>query len=340
MAIEILKGKVNDSTLWYAQDMKDKSKWLHPISPSQQEEMLKALQFAKADNCTVDSMTKEKFPLPVLSAVLARLGHKLETGIGISVLRGIPLHNLSVEDTELLYAGITSHIGKMINQDTKGTLVGHVYDQGVSYESIEVRGYTTNAQLTPHCDSGDLLGLLCVRPAREGGINNFSCSMAIYNKLFETHPEFLISLYQGFHYNIRGNGPLGQNRDITSHRVPVFSFHQGKLSCRYNQKAILTAEELENSTPLSSLEKKAINYVAELAMQDEIRFDTYLEAGDLALINNNTVLHNRESFVDYDEADMKRLMMRQWINLPKARDLTFDFADHYNTGPRMGPAIH
>ncbi len=340
MSVEILKGKVNDSTLWYAKDLNDKSKWLHPLSSAHQDEIINALQFAKENASTIETMTREDFPLPQLSGVLARLGHKLETRVGISVLRGIPLQNMSVDEIELLYAGITSHIGKMINQDTKGTLVGHVLDQGVSYDNIEVRGYTTNAQLTPHCDSGDLLGLLCVRPAREGGVNNFSCSMAIYNKLYEMHPEFLMPLYRGFHYNIRGNGPMGHYRDITNHRVPVFSFHQGRLSCRYNQKAILTAEQLDNSTPLSCLEKMAINYVAELAMDDDIRFDTYLEAGDLALINNNTVLHNRGSFIDYDEADMKRLMMRQWINLPRARDLTFDFADHYNTGPRMGPAIH
>ena len=228
----------------------------------------------------------------------------------------------------------------MINQDTSGTLIDHVCDRGRSYDDISVRGYTTNAQLTPHCDSGDLVGLLCVRPAKEGGMNNISCAMAIYNEILKTHPEYLEPLYKGFYYNIRGNGPIGKYQDITSHRVPVFSFHDGMLSCRYNQKAILTAEELPNTEPLTHLEKDAINCVATLAMDDKIRFDVSFEAGDLAFLNNNTVFHNRGHFTDHDDPEKKRLLLRQWINLEEARELTFEFADHYNTGSRLGPAIH
>ena len=171
-------------------------------------------------------------------------------------------------------------------------------------------------------------------------MNNISCSMAVYNELLEHYPEYLEPLDRGFYYNSRGNGPLGEFRDVTSHRVPVFSFHKGKLSCRYNQKAILTAAELPGVPPLSGIEKDAINCVAELAMRDDIRFDVILEAGDLAFLNNNTVLHNRDHFVDFAEEERKRLLLRQWINLDHARELTFDFADHYNTGPRRGPAIH
>lgn len=339
MAHEILTGRLDDATVWYAKDMKAKNRWLHPVSPSQQEELLHALDTARQMHCTVATVTRENFPLPEYSRVLSRIAADVENGIGLRVLRGLPIAHLSVDEIELMFAGLTSHLGKMINQDTRGTLVGHVCDQGASYESIEVRGYTTNAQLTPHCDSGDLLGLLCVRPAREGGLNNFSCAMAVYNEILDTYPQYLLPLYRGFYYNIRGNGPEGKYRDITSHRVPVFIYHRGRLSCRYNQKAILTSQELDHSEPLSELEEDAVNCVAEMAMRDDIRFDTYLEAGDVALINNNTVLHNRAAFVDHDETEKKRLLLRQWINLDRARELPFHFADHYNTGPRRGPAL-
>jgi hypothetical protein len=263
----------------------------------------------------------------------------LDKGFGFSVLRGVPIQGLSIEDIEIIYAGITSYFGEMINQDTRGTLIDHVADRGGNYTDISVRGYTTNAQLTPHCDSGDLVTLLCVHPAKEGGVNNISCTMAVYNELVDAHPEYLEPLYTGFHYNIRGNGPVGPHKDITAHRVPVFSYYDDMLSCRYNQKAILTAEQLPGVDPLSDLEKDAINYVAELAMRDDIRFDIYLEAGDIAFLNNNTVLHNRGSFIDHDDPEKKRLLLRQWVNLENARELEEKFADHYNTGPRRGPSV-
>lgn len=340
MRAEPLMLKVSDETVWYAKDMQDRTRWMHELSSAEQEELLRAVDIAKRHDCTIGRIGRQDFPLPVLGAELARISQKLDKGAGFAVVRGIPLAGLSLEDIELLYAGVTSYLGTMINQDTRGTLIDRVYDQKKNYDDISVRGYTTNAQLTPHCDTGDLVSLLCVRPAKSGGLNNISCSMAIHNELIKAWPEFLEPLYRGFFYNIRGNGPVGEYQDITRHRVPVFSYHNGMLSCRYNQKAILTAQELARSQALSELEQQAVNKVAELAMRDDIRFDVHLEAGDLAFLNNNTVLHNRDHFIDHEDETKKRLLLRQWINLHNARELAPEFADHYNTGPRNGPAIH
>lgn len=338
--LEVLEGKVTDGTIWYTKDMQDNVSWLHPINTDQQTEILNALEVAKSCGATVETVDKETFPLPHFGELLSVMQYDLDKGFGFSVIRGVPIEGLSIEDSELLYAGITAHFGHMVNQDTQGTLIDHVCDRGADYSDISVRGYTTNAQLTPHCDSGDLVVLLCVNPAKEGGLNNISCTMAVYNELVETQPEYIEPLYRGFHYNLRGNGPVGEFQNITAHRVPVFSYHDNMLSCRYNQKAILTAEELPGVEPLSDLEKAAINYIAELAMRDDIRFDVQLQSGDIAFLNNHTVLHNRGSFVDYEEQENKRLLLRQWVNLDGARKLKNEFADHYNTGPRKGPAIH
>lgn len=340
MVVESFRHKVSDKTVWYARDMQDRANWLYELSSAQQQELLQALDAAKGNKCTTGKIGSKDFPLPAFGPELAEIGRKIDKGVGFTVLRGMPLAGLPLEDIELLYAGLTSHLGEMINQDTRGTLIDHVYDQKKSYDDISVRGYTTRAQLTPHCDTGDLVSLLCVRPAKQGGINNLSCSLAIHNELLESYPDYLEPLYRGFYYNIRGNGPEGKYQDITAHRVPVFSYHQGMLSCRYNQKAIITAQELPFSEPLSELEQQAVNKVAELAMRDDIRFDVHLEAGDLAFINNHTVLHNRDHFIDHEDESRRRLLLRQWINQHEARELTCDFADHYNTGPKKGPAIH
>lgn len=335
-----LRQKVADGTVWYARDMQNQTNWRYQLSANHQQELLRALSLAKNDDCTVEEIGREDFPLPTFAPALIDISHRLDKGAGFAVLRGIPLDGLTIEDIELLYAGLTSHLGEKVNQDTRGTLIDRVYDQNKNYDDISVRGYTTNARLTPHCDTGDLVSLLCVRPAKQGGRNNISCSMAVHNELIETWPNYLKPLYRGFFYNIRGNGPVGKYQDITSHRVPVFSYHKGMLSCRYNQKAILTAQELALTEPLSDFEKRAVNKVAELAMRDDIRFDVELEAGDLSFLNNNTVLHNRDQFTDHEDEAKKRLLLRQWINLHESRELAHEFADHYNTGPRRGPAIH
>jgi hypothetical protein len=163
--------------------------------------------------------------------------------------------------------------------------------------------------------------------------------MAIYNEILARYPEYLPPLYNGVHYNIRGNGPPLKYRDLTAHRVPVYSYYRGKLSCRFNQKAILTSELVPGAPALSQLEKDAVNKVAELSMRPELGFEILLEPGDLLLLSNYTVFHNRDAFEDWDEVERKRLLLRTWINIPNSRELTWEFADHYNTGPRQGPYV-
>ena len=277
--------------------------------------------------------------LPSLASQLADIGQELEFGRGVVLLQGLPLDGLSEAQCERLFGIVTTQMGELIVQDTAGTLIDRVEDRGRSYDDISVRGYTTNAQLTPHCDSGDFIGLLCVRPAQSGGINTLTSSVGIFNRIARRHPHLLPPLLRGFHYNIRGNGPPGPWVDVTAHRVPVFSVNAGRVSCRFNEKAIKTAAELPGVAPLTSLELEAVDKIVELASDPELMIDVALESGDLLLLSNHSVLHNRTAFVDSDQPGSARLMLRAWINIDYGRDLEDAFADHYNTGPKQGPFV-
>jgi hypothetical protein len=336
----ILRTPITDRSAWMGHELAGDTAWRHQLTKEEVDDLENALSVARDKGVRHEDVTTEDFPLPVLRPTLDRLQREVDNDRGVFLLKGVPVQNRSIEEIEVMYAGIAAHLGRRIVQDTSGTLIDHVYNRGASYESIAVRGYTTNAHLTPHCDSGDLVVLLCVRPAKSGGLNLLSSSTTIYNKILENHPEYLEALYNGFHYNIRGNGPPGPFQNITGHRVPIYSYHDGKLSCRYNQKAILTAEQLEGVEPLTDLEKAAINYVAEVANDPEVRAEVQLEAGDIVFLNNHYVLHNRTGFEDYEDPDQRRLLLRLWLNLDQARELTWEFADHYNTGPREGPHVH
>jgi len=330
---------VTDPSAWRRDDLKNDSSWIYSLESAERDEIEKAFSSLVEKKISHAEVKTGDFPLEHFGPTVSSLRDQIENGRGIAVLKGIPIAGKSVEDIELLYAGIAAHIGESIVQDTDGTLIDHVCDRGLSYDDISVRGYTTNAKLTPHCDSGDIVSLLCVRNAKSGGVNKLSSSIAIYNELLDSNPEYLDTLYEGFYYNIRGNGPPGQYVDMTAHRVPVYSFHQGKLSCRFNKKAILTSEQIDGVPPLTQEEKDAVNRVSELSMSDELSFDVLLEPGDLLLLCNHSVFHTRSAFEDWEEPERRRLLLRKWLNIPNARDLTWEFADHYNTGARQGPYV-
>jgi alpha-ketoglutarate-dependent taurine dioxygenase len=313
--------------------------WIYSLSERETAELESAYKKLVSVARRPADVTAEDFPLRMFGRLITAMRDQIEDGRGVTLLKGVPIGGKTVEQIELLYAGIAAHIGRMIAMDTRGTLVGRVQDSGSSYQDINVRGANTNAQLTPHCDSADILSLLCVRQAKAGGMNTLASSMSIYNELLAHHKEYLEPLYNGVHYNIRGNGPPMKYRDLTAHRVPVYSYYRGKLSCRFNQKAILTSEQVAGAPPLTQLEKDAVNKVAELSMLPELGFELKLEPGDLLLLSNYSVFHNRDAFEDWDEPARKRLLLRTWINIPNSRALTWEFADHYNTGPRQGPYV-
>ncbi|MBK8375596.1 MAG: TauD/TfdA family dioxygenase [Sphingomonadales bacterium] len=59
-------------------------------------------------------------------------------------------------------------------------------------EELEVAlAYETNAHLPFHTDGSDLVGLLCLRDARSGGLSSLVSSVACHNELARTRPDLL-----------------------------------------------------------------------------------------------------------------------------------------------------
>jgi hypothetical protein len=330
---------VADGSAWTRDQIQANRSWVYQVELAVGAELEDAIGAASSARHRRADLSAAEVPLPSAGELVSAVLEQLEHGRGMALMRGVPVQGRDIGDCELLYEVLAAHLGTSIVQDTEGTLTDHVADRGLSYDQISVRGYTTNAQLTPHCDSGDIVALLCIHPAKSGGVNTLSSSLAVYNEILRFHPDLLEPLYRGFYYNIRGNGPPGPYHDITSHRVPVYSFHRGRLSCRFNQKAILTAEQLPGGPTLTEIEKRAVNTVAELSMDSRFSVDIPLAPGDLLLLCNHTVFHNRSSFEDGEEPHEKRLLLRKWINVAEGRELTLDFGDHYNTGIRQGPYV-
>jgi hypothetical protein len=265
---------------------------------------------------------------------------ELENGRGFVLIRGIPIDRYDEPTLCRLYWGIAVHLGDMISQNARGDLIGRVEDQGVDINAVNARGYTTNAGLHPHNDSADLVGLLCVRQARQGGESTIASAMAIYNEILASHPEYLDVLYRGFHYDVRGEGVTGASKEVTRNRVPVYSYFDGRLSCRYNKRAIETAAE-KMGQPLTDLEQAAIGLIASLTLDPAMRLSFRLQPGDLQLLNNHMILHARSNFLDWPERDRRRLLLRLWVNRREGegRQLAPEFANRYNTGHRQGVAV-
>ena len=63
---------------------------------------------------------------------------------------------------------------------------------GTDPSQAGVRPYTTSAAHGVHTDNSDIVGLLCVRDAMEGGLSQWTSSIAIHNALLRMGREDLV----------------------------------------------------------------------------------------------------------------------------------------------------
>ena len=324
---------------WTRADYESNEDWVVHLSRDEADEVLAACEQVRAKGLKAFEFGKDDFPLPKLSHTLDGVLDTLENGRGFCVLRGIPLDDLASDDDTLyaLYWGLGEYLGVSITQNRRGQRIAEVRDSGDLY-TPNVRGYSTTARLYPHSDASDVVGLLCIQPAKKGGESCIASGIAIHDYIVEHHPEYLDVLYRGFYHSMRGEGVNGDLNEVTDNIIPVFSLFEGKLSCHMNRRLIVEGADKMGVT-LTDLEMEAVDCVNDLALDDRFRFDMDFRRGDLQLLNNHIIVHSRQSFEDFDEPDKKRRLLRLWKNVPNGRPLAPEYADRTNGGPRGGMRV-
>ncbi len=337
--MEILKHPVTERSAWMAADWAGDDSWIFRFSRTQLAELEAASQDVRRRKLAAGEFGKDDFPLPTLEPRLEEIQEELENGRGFVLLRGLSTDDYDVDSLKILYWGIGAHLGEAISQNAKGDLICHVTDLGFDYDRLNVRGYTTGAALAPHTDSpSDVVGLLCVHPAKSGGTSVIASAVSIYNRILRDRPEYLEVVAEGFHHDLRGEGPTGEDSEITENRIPVFSYFAGRLSCNFNSKTALSVPA-KTDVPLSALQHQVMDYVEALAARPEFRIDMDFQPGDIQFLHNYSVMHWRTAFTDHPEPERKRLLLRLWLNLPNGRPLAPEFSHRFNVGPRQGVPV-
>ncbi len=356
MAPTMLTEPVRIPAAWKGADLERDRSWIRHLTPAEIADLDAAVAAARASGAAGKRvLAREDFPLSVLDKTLEAALEELTEGRGIVLLRGLPVERYDGDDLLLLWRGIGAWLGEAVSQNAKGEMVSFVTEGGAVTKNARgrliplipeggvvpyhadpnQRGYRTRSELRPHNDSADLVGLLCVHPAKSGGLSTVVSSMAIFNEIVEKYPQYLEPLFTGYHYDVRGEGATGSTSEVTRHKVPVYSWFAGRLSCRFNVRTIETAQ-IKMGKPLSELELEAVRCVERLAMSPELRFDLTLQQGDMQILNNLVTLHARTDYEDWPEPERKRMLLRLWLNLRDGPPLAPEFADRYNVGPRSG----
>lgn len=310
--------------------------WRVRVSVSQMNELDQVLR--STQNQSMSALAGASGALSTWTDLLAHIRHELDKGFGLLLLQGIDASRYSLEQLYRLYWILGNGVGQPMVQNAVGELLGEVIDRGHDYQANNVRGYTTRSALAFHCDPADVVALLCVHPAKEGGTSHIVCAAAIHNEMLDRFPQYLPALYRGFHFDLRGEGAKGDHNEVTEHRVPVFHYHQGRLSMRFNYRTIVDGMR-KAGMPLTGEDLAAVDCVAQLSQRADFVVDMDFQVGDIQWLSNYDCLHARGEFTDWPEQERKRRLLRMWLNLENGRPLRDDFSNRFNNGPKNGPRV-
>jgi hypothetical protein len=262
-----------------------------------------------------------------------RIARELAHGRGMYLVRGLPVERWGEERAARVLWDLGALLGRAIPQNARGDLIGHVRDDGSVLSDPKARGYQTRAAQSLHVDRCDVVGLLCLRKARSGGISRVVSSMRVYNEMLARCPWYLGVLCRPFAIDLRGEEAPGQP---PVYYRPVFSYFHGALSCGANATYIRSGQA-RVGRPLAPVESEALDAFYEIA--EELALSMELDPGDLQLLNSYVTLHDRTAYDDYDEPRLKRHLLRIWLEVPERRPLAPDFGTYdFAAGRVVGAA--
>ena len=306
-------SKITGPSVWKGADIANDQSWTYTITDAERDGLAAMLAKFEASQLAFPEITRDDISIGPLAKTLDAITKDLEQGCGFALLRGLPLDDYNDEQINQVYFAIGLYMGEPVKQNPKGDLLGLVMNVG-DITKKDTRVYETNLYLPYHTDPSDVVGLLCIRKAKQGGMSSLVSAAAIYNAILEEQPELLGVYYRPFCYAHLGADNMS----------PIFSFHEGKLSCRYLRQYIELGYE-QMGIPLSRIETEALDVFDNIMMRPDMRVDMMMEKGDIQFANNYAVLHSRTAFEDHEDHNLRRKKLRLWLKMPQARKLAGDF---------------
>lgn len=168
-----------------------------------------------------------------------------------------------------------------------------------------------------HTDIGDIISLLALETAAEGGVSKISSSWRVYNHLAENRPDlietlsqpwandtcvyyFLASKYNFFKCLLLDSSSFGSNPKYIAR--PLLAYLNDKLIIQYARRSFTGFEGVGRSAeipPITEAQAEALDALHFIAEEHALSLN--FQKGDIQYVNNLSVFHARDGFRDDKE---------------------------------------
>ena len=311
---------------WTGAGMRGRDEWVLRLGTPERAELESALRATR--RLPLEEVRAEDFELPALGPRLLALRDELVEGRGFSLLRGLDITDRPIEESARLFWGIGAWLGRPVSQNAQGHVLGHIYDLSYDPRNPGVRTYQTTERQFYHADSCDIVGLLCLQPAKRGGLSSIVSSVTLYNELAHRSPDLAALLSEPVPIDRRGEVPDGEDPWFMN---AVFNHHHGLMSGYYVRRYIASSQRLPGAPRLRPEHHEAFDLLDELAEDPDIHLDMEFRPGDIQFLHNHTVFHDRTAFEDWPEPERKRHLLRLWLCPPNGRPLPPHYAARWGS---------
>ncbi|HEY5647554.1 MAG TPA: TauD/TfdA family dioxygenase [Pseudomonadales bacterium] len=315
------QAPLQTGSAWYGRDLADRQDWLYRLSDTEIQEL--AAEVRRTARLMADSgrglidLTAADFRFRHLRRALERWTDSLRRGYGFVQIKGWPAADFSEQENSLAYWSIGLMLGRPVPQNTDGDVLGHIRDTGADPEDPSVRLYKTRARQDFHADGSDIIGLMCLHPAKAGGESKLVSSVTIFNEVLVRRPDLAPLLFEPFCFDLHEQQAPGAKPYWT---MPICSYGPAGLRTWFAEWYIRMAQRHPEVPRLTPEQNELIDLIVRIANDPEIHLDIEFDVGDMQFLKNAVILHARGAYEDHDDPARKRHLLRLWLARPDFDD--------------------
>ncbi len=314
-----------DPAGWKPGELALNDDWIYQLSKNQCDQITNAVAEIEKSGQGIKDVRKSDFQLGDFAEELAAIRDEFLNGRGFVLIRGVPVADMTREQSAIAFWGIGAHLGRAVSQNGQGHLLGHVKDVGGDYSDKNTRGYLSNAQMGFHADRCDYVALLCLQTSKSGGESRIASSVSLYNKMLAERPDLVEELCKNFYWSRIGEIPPGLG---PFYMMPVFSFDEGYICVRGVSTQIYKSQGLEGVPNYTEKQHEALDYFK--ATVESLSFDMEFHEGDIQILHNHVMLHSRRGFEDWSEPERRRHLLRLWLRDDRGRPIMPEYKNVIN----------
>eukprot|EP00127_Corallochytrium_limacisporum_P003617 Clim_evm5s151 gene=Clim_evmTU5s151 len=315
---EIRMTPIEGRAAWKGIDLKPED-WMVTLTPDEVDGIDREVKRLESSGVSMDALSKNELHFDPAFATIVEgwkdvLNPRNHDGLGFLVIRGLPTERWTVGQSELFFWALGRMLGIPGAQSGRGELLGHVRDEFYGHErktleELKTRQYRTNENILFHCDAADVVGLMCLQPAKQGGTSRIASSVTIYNELLKTRPDLIPHLYEDFYLDTRGDG------DTRYFKIRPVSYYDGDLKTFWHSGYYTSVWEYDFMPEPDPKIMEVIQEYDRLANDPSIQLTMDFQPGDIQLLSNHYIVHARSGYEDSEDPALRRHLLRLWLSL-------------------------